>query len=66
MRIGDKVIVTFSNFTRFHNRVGVIQTIYRLDNCTYPAFFPYRVVLDDNTIVWCKAIPYSSLMMELV
>ena len=62
MKVGDRVIVTFSHSKGLHGRLGVIHTI---DN-SYLTFLPYRVVLDDNTIVWCNAIPYSSLMMELM
>lgn len=65
MKVGDRVIVTFSYYIGLHGRLGVIHTI---DNrkSTYLTYLPYRVVLDDNTIVWCNAISYSSLMMELV
>lgn len=68
MIVGDKVIITLSTLIGFRGRVGVINAI---DNCTLPntgylVLFPYKVVLDDNTMVWCEAIPYSSLMMELV
>ena len=65
MKVGDKVIVTLSNSIELRGRIGVIHTI---DNrkSAYFTCLPYRVVLDDNTIVWCQAIPYSSLMMELM
>lgn len=68
MRVGDKVIITLSTFTGFRGRVGVINTIDNstLTNTSYPTLLPYKVVLDDNTMVWCEAIPYSSLMMELM
>jgi hypothetical protein len=60
LKIGDKVIVT--SF-KYEGKIGII---IKVDFIDCGGVLPYLVSLEDKYITWCDAVPFSSLMAELV
>ncbi len=69
LKVGDKAIVVRSNYDHVCKwEVGVVIEVDPTGLIKDgPIFvFPYKLKLSDGSQLWCRAVPYSPLMVELL
>jgi hypothetical protein len=68
MKVGDKAIVVSCNpdANKYKHKVGTIIEIDQDGFHKENFIFPYRIKVESGDMFWCKAIPCSSLIEELV